>query len=113
MYGEISEVVIFSPNRGRIAEGPCRKYTVEHGVGHDSRPRRPFSPMEITSASCGVSGWSGGCCGKYHPLRLSWRSAEGSVDGGLVPVKVRTPSEGLPHACRGFCSRGRFEELAT
>jgi len=98
MYGEISKVVIFSPNRGRIAEGPCRKYTVEHGVGHDSRPGRPFSPMEIASASCGVSGWSGGCCGKYHPLRLTWWSTEDSVDGSLAPVMVRTAFEGCPRA---------------
>ena len=56
---------------------------------------------------CGV------LCTKYRPPCLSWRSAEGPIDGGLALVKVRTPSGGPPHACRGFCSRGRYRELAA
>ena len=30
MYGEIAEVVVFSPNRGGAAGDHCRKYTVAH-----------------------------------------------------------------------------------
>ena len=43
MYGEISEVIVFSPNHGGGVDDRCRKYTVEHGVGCDSRPGKPFS----------------------------------------------------------------------
>jgi len=60
--------------------------------------------------SCGRRG---GCCGRYRPPCLSWRSAEGSADGGLDLVKIRTPPKGCAHACRGFCSRGRYGELAA
>ena len=44
MYGEIAEVVVFSPNHGGAVVEHCGKYTVGHGVrrgshpGHRSRP---------------------------------------------------------------------------
>ena len=64
--------------------------------------------------SPGVScGRRGGCCGRYRPLRLSWRSTEGSAGVGLARVKVRTPPEGCAHAHRGFRSRGGYGELAV
>jgi len=103
MYGEISEVAVFSPNRGRIVSGCCREYTMEHGVGRDSRPGKPFSRAGIASASRGSSRWRSVFCGEYCPPRLTWRSAEGPVVGDLALVKVRTTSEGYIHACRGSC----------
>ena len=43
MYGEIAEVVVFSPNRGGAVVEHCRKYTVGYGVWRGSRPgRRPW-----------------------------------------------------------------------
>ena len=113
MYGEIAEVVVFSPNRGVVVVGCRRKYTVGCGAGRGGRPGVSFSLAEIVPVSCGIKGRSGGRRREYRLPRLSWRSTEGSVDGGLALVKVRTPSEGLPHACRGFCSRGRYGELAA
>jgi len=64
-----------------------------------------FSHAGIALASCDSYGRCGVFRGKYGPLCLTWQSAEGPVDGGLALVKVRTSSEGLPHACRGSCSR--------
>ena len=106
MYGEISKVVIFAPNQGRTVSGCCREYTMEHGVGCDSRPGKPFSRAGTSPASRGSSRRRGVFCRECCPPRLTWRSAECPVDYGLVLVKVRTTSEGYIHACQGSCSRG-------
>ena len=74
---------------------------------------RSFLVLRGSRRRPGDSSKRRGRCRKYRPPRLSWRSAEGSVDGGLAFVKVRTPSEGLPYAYRGFRSRGRYGELAA
>ena len=43
MYGEIAEVVVFSPNRGGAVIKHCGKCTVGYGVWRGSRPgRRPW-----------------------------------------------------------------------
>jgi len=105
---EISGVVVFSPNRGRTVSGCCRKYTLEHWSLWRwawQSSWEPFSIAGIAPASCGSSGWSGGRCREYRPPRFTWRSAEGSADGGLAPVKVRTPPEGCAHVRRGSYSR--------
>ena len=81
-----------------IAVGSTLWSTGEHGVGCGSRPGKLFSLVGIAPASYGSSGWSGGCCREYRPPRFPWRSAEGSVDGGLALVKVRTSPEGCAHA---------------
>ena len=94
MHGDISEVVVFPPNRGRIVCSCCCRGTGEYGIGRGSRPWKPFSQAGIVPASCDSYGHRGGCCWSYRPSRLTWRGAEGTVDGGLALVKVRTPSEG-------------------
>ena len=38
MYGEIAEVVVFSPNRGGAVVEHCRKYTAGYGAWRGSRP---------------------------------------------------------------------------
>ena len=38
MFGEIAEVVIFSPNHGGAVVEHCRKYTVGYGAWRGSRP---------------------------------------------------------------------------
>jgi len=48
---EISEVVVFSPNRGGTVIGRCRKYTVGCGAGRGGRPVEPFSLAEIAPVS--------------------------------------------------------------
>ena len=106
MYEMIFELVVFSSNRGRTAEGPCGEYTVEHGVGMTvvlgsplalRRMRRhlvvPVDGVAVAVESTVLHAYPG------------W-NAEGAADVGLALVKVRTSSEGLPHACQGFCSRG-------
>jgi len=42
MYGEIAEVVVFSPNRGGAVIKHCGKCTVGYGVWRGSRPGRPW-----------------------------------------------------------------------
>ena len=80
MYGEISKVVIFAPNQGRTVSGCCREYTMEHGVGCDSRPGKPFSRAGTSPASRGSSRRRGVFCRECCPPCLTWRSAEGPVD---------------------------------
>ena len=104
-----SEVVVFSPNRGCAVNVYCRKYTVRHWRSWRRAWQaswETFSLAGIAPTSCGSSGRHGGCCGRYRPPCLSWRSAEGSIDGGLALVKVRTPPEGRPHASQGLRGRG-------
>ena len=38
MFGEIAEVVVFSPNRGGAVVEHYGKYTVGHGFGRGNRP---------------------------------------------------------------------------
>ena len=108
MYGEIAEVVVFSPNRGSEVVEYCGKYT----VGQWRAWRRAQQLSWATSLVLqrlhrhpdGSCAHRGGFCGRYRPPCLSCRSAEGSTDGSLALVKARTPFEGCAHACRGFCS---------
>jgi len=51
MYGEIAEVVVFSPNRGCAVDAHCGKYTVGYGAGRDSRPEKLCSFAGIAPAS--------------------------------------------------------------
>ena len=51
MYGEIAEVVVFSPNRGCTVDEHCWKYTVGYGAGRGSCPERLPGLAEIAPAS--------------------------------------------------------------
>ena len=106
MYGEISEVVVFSPIVGeqwRVAVGSTL-WTMAPGVavilgsplaGRGSR-RHLVEPVDGMASSV-----------EHTILRVRPRwNAEGSTGCGLALVKVRTTSEGRTHACQGSCSRG-------
>ena len=116
MYGEIRSCRLL-PKSG-VCSGRLR-LEVNCGVLESRAPGVAVilgSPLALQRShrhpgdSCGHRG---GRCGRYRPPCLSWRSAEGSADGGLALVKARTSSEGCAQACRGFCGRGRYGELAA
>ena len=103
MYGEIAEVVVFSPNQGCAVACYYWKCAVGYGAGHGSCPGRRLDLTEITLASLWLL-WASWCrCGGYRPPYMAWRRAEGPVGEGLAPVKIRTPFEGNTHTRQGFC----------
>ena len=51
MYGEIAEVVVFSPNQGCAVACYCWKCTVGYGTGHGSCPGRRPDLAEIAQTS--------------------------------------------------------------
>ena len=75
MHGDISEVVVFPPNRGRIVCSCCCQGTGEYGIGRGSRPWKPFSQAGIAPASCDSYGRRGSCCWSYRPSRMIEASA--------------------------------------
>ena len=100
MYGEISEVIVFSPNHGRIVEGCCREHTVEHDAGRGSHPGKPFSRVRIAPASCGANGRNGVFYRVYCPPRASWVECLGFCwlrsCSGQGPYHVRGLNPCLP-----------------
>ena len=103
-----SEVVVFSPNRGRAMDVYCRKTlcgTGDHGARRGSCLGRRPDLAEIALASLWL---------QWASWRLLWRvlssrrdvaERRGSCRWGLAPVKVRTAFEGRAHAVRGFHNR--------
>ena len=105
MHGEYTEVVAL-PQFGEEQRAAAVAGTLENvAPSEDAILGSLIIHAGIAPASCDSCGQCGVISGKYRPLCLTWQSAEGPADGGLARVKVRTTFEGLPHACRGSCSR--------
>ena len=111
MYGEITEFVVFSPNRGGAVVEHCKKNTAEYGAWHGSRPgRRPWPCGDRAGVLVAPAGGVVVARG-YHPPGMAWRRSEGPAGQGLVLVKVRAPSEGRAHAVRGFRGGESMKEV--
>ena len=96
-----------SPNQGRAVAEYCRKYTMPHWRVRRRAWQLSWASFLALRRSCrcpgSSSGWCGGCCRGYRPLRLAWRRPEGPAGGSLDLVKARAAPEGRAHAVRGFC----------
>ena len=105
MYGETTEVVVFSPNCGCTVDVYCRKYTVAHWRAWQSSWATSLVLRRLRWHPGDSSGHHGGRCGGYRPPCLTCRRLEGSTGGGLALVKTRAAFEGYAHTYREFCRR--------
>jgi len=97
MYGEITEVVVFSPNRGGAVVEHCRKYTVGYDAWRGSRPgRRPWTCEYRAGILAAPAGGMAVLVESTVP-RSTGRRSEGPAGGGPALVKVGAASEGRAH----------------
>ena len=117
MYGEIAEVVVFSPNRGGAMVEHCGKYTVGYGARRGSRPRHhpwscgdrasvlaaPAGGVVVAVGSTVLQAWRGGVPRVLLARVLSWSRPE--LLSRVVPMLFEGYAEGKV--------RRRYGELAV
>ena len=113
MYGEIAEVVVFSPNRGGAVVEHCRKYTVRYGAWRGSRPWPCGDRASVLAAPAGgvvvavegtvLQAWRGDIPRVLQAGALSW------LRSGPLPRAVPMPFEG---SAEGKV-QGKYGELAA
>ena len=87
--------------------------TGDHGAGRAGVLGIVLGPAEIVLASLWplqMAWWS---LWRVCPPGVAWRRPEGPAGRGLEMVKARAAFEGRAHTYRGFCSIGRYTELAA
>ena len=112
MYGEIAEVVVFSPSRGGAVVEHCRKYTVRYGAWRGSRPRhRPWPCGDrggiLAAPAGGVVVAVGGTVLRAWRGNIS-RVLQARVSSWSRPEPL---SEGRAHVVRGLRGRESTKEV--